>query len=68
MYFIIAIDRRVEVTHMVDIVIIKDKANLIALYQDQPPTSLSMTYFERPSILTMHVKRMSMSIDVDMGS
>lgn len=53
---------------MVDIGMIIDVANSIALHRAQPPTSLSMTHFKRLFILAKPVERPIMSVDIDFFS
>lgn len=53
---------------MKDVGIIKDADNLILLDRAHPYFSSSMTYFKGPFILVDLIKRLIMSINVDMGS
>lgn len=56
------------VIHKANIGMIKDLAKLIKLHQAHPPISSGTAHFKGPSILPDPIKRLSVSIDVDMGS
>lgn len=54
-------------THLVDIRLIKDAANVVLAHREQPIFTFGTAYFKGPSILEKLVKRLELTINIDMG-
>lgn len=65
---ILEVDQQIAVTRMVDIGMNKDEANLIIAHRAYPPFFSSTTHFKRPFILDDPIKRLGVSIDMNVGT
>lgn len=68
MLLILKVDHWIEVTHLTYISLIKDTDNLIPGHRMQPSVTSRTTYFAGTFIPSKPIKRLDMSIDINMGN